>query len=1272
MLRQLYEDYTLERDQESQRAGLLPIPLERFQRVIASNVGSGSAGTSALIKLGIEFPGERAGGPTYTTVAISFGGLAVLADPNSAVPNAATAFAHVCADIDDNTSIRATFTKPSLLLCPWWDPVQITAPSDFYDLIAAGFFPLQKYGFIPYEAFVPPMHMVDDGGVLFAPRYDSERGACSVIRWTTLASDAIDSTLLRYEVVLYEDGDVEFRYGVPQEINPNGRRTGVAGAVGQAVVGMFFASGSNRFRDVCVPSPIGARRGYQWGGFAYDPTYADPFNSTPYRSSNDLATSWPGAILGRATYTFGCPRPLRDVLPRVEVRKQLVTSNGSTLFSSRRAIPARSGTLEAPVSLAYDDIDGTGGSKRGLFNGELRSVRNRSLDDIRFITQAEPLPIAPFDDQVIDDPQLWFASASSIDTNVPTYTMRIGSREVITIAKRINCATKFFPERSAVLQYCDAVRQFAYVSVDAMKLASEESQRAAEDALGFNAVGHWVASGTTSPSSQSQSTLSPGLYGTAAPSDAALLGTYYGGSLSLNNGFVGPHIAALPSLNDAVYAPIDVVLDEPFVVEAIELDIPIVSNDAWVRQFTQVHVNSPSASYSGWNVGGPAITFAVTVDRGSQLRRYRDVIATGSMTHVNDATLTSWSIEPLGDGTAIVSPTGMPVCGGTPAGVVNVTSGAFTGSVTLRMPATAAAGSYMAVTGSTDIATFLNTLVSNSVIPKRTSAWGWSNAIPVHLTPFGRSHDGMRISARSVIAREASCNGIIVNPFTPRGADATNLLFDLINLGISRVRYAGAGVAVQSEESPYVLMPGDRLRIYASRGRSAITGTVGPWSQANSDAEIGPIIGIGSGSMRMHLIGRRLRDGVLVEQPAPQRPDIGVYGDDHVLDQVEFFASDELYGTTLDSYITGAYTYFNGQRTLLEGSAARGVLFSKVNASASQFIDTSLYSIALTKPYEFAGFAWANVGTCADERYYDSMLPPIDSIVRLDGGAVLFQTASFYNHGTTHAVVFFDIPTQHTASLVPYSDNIWSRAFPFEPRYSSLQRHVDVTRYYVTDATINGNIIAGVDAARTKTISSELVVVRMPYTDARATAVAPAPGNLYYFFSMDAVGNNPPHVITAPVTNVTPRPSDLIKTLYGIGSVNAIVITGSSPPMGSTCAVDYAGISMDPPSSHQYTFGTKPIVRGWKYGIVNGLAQFSRGVWRRSKFGQLRDMLEQRIDTKFASTDPKVVVGSSPVHVTFVSALVGDVVDPMLTNSSNLSYEATSSLPYFDGQVRNR
>jgi hypothetical protein len=124
--------------------------------------------------------------------------------------------------------------------------------------------------------------------------------------------------------------------------------------------------------------------------------------------------------------------------------------------------------------------------------------------------------------------------------------------------------------------------------------------------------------------------------------------------------------------------------------------------------------------------------------------------------------------------------------------------------------------------------------------------------------------------------------------------------------------------------------------------------------------------------------------------------------------------------------------------------------------------------------------------------------------------------------------------------------------------------------------------------------------------------------------------------------------------------------------MGSTCAVDYASISTDPPSSKQYSFGTKPIIRGWKYGIVNGLPQYSRAIWRRNKFGQLRDMLEQRIDSKFASIDSNVTVGESPVRITFLDSFSKLIIDATNTTSSNLSYEASSSLPYFDGIVRNR
>jgi len=73
-------------------------------------------------------------------------------------------------------------------------------------------------------------------------------------------------------------------------------------------------------------------------------------------------------------------------------------------------------------------------------------------------------------------------------------------------------------------------------------------------------------------------------------------------------------------------------------------------------------------------------------------------------------------------------------------------------------------------------------------------------------------------------------------------------------------------------------------------------------------------------------------------------------------------------------------------------------------------------------------------------------------------------------------------------------------------------------------------------------------------------------------------------------------------------------------------------------------------------------------------FGQFRDMLEQRLDTKFyhrESTLGPAGPGSSPVSIKFVTQK-GVATLPEYTYSSNLSTEYTSSLPYFDGLVRNR
>jgi len=140
-------------------------------------------------------------------------------------------------------------------------------------------------------------------------------------------------------------------------------------------------------------------------------------------------------------------------------------------------------------------------------------------------------------------------------------------------------------------------------------------------------------------------------------------------------------------------------------------------------------------------------------------------------------------------------------------------------------------------------------------------------------------------------------------------------------------------------------------------------------------------------------------------------------------------------------------------------------------------------------------------------------------------------------------------------------------------------------------------------------------------------------------------------------------------------------------------------------------FGVSPIIRGWKYGLHSGFPTYSKSIFRRDRFGQLRDMLEQRQYTKFINvsaspTDEDATmkgvkikereesdtvnikgnmlgVDKAPVEVSFVKQkyevnarnigrIYSDPVSPMQTTSQNLSTEVTSSLPYFDGMARHR
>lgn len=144
--------------------------------------------------------------------------------------------------------------------------------------------------------------------------------------------------------------------------------------------------------------------------------------------------------------------------------------------------------------------------------------------------------------------------------------------------------------------------------------------------------------------------------------------------------------------------------------------------------------------------------------------------------------------------------------------------------------------------------------------------------------------------------------------------------------------------------------------------------------------------------------------------------------------------------------------------------------------------------------------------------------------------------------------------------------------------------------------------------------------------------------------------------------------------------------------------------------SKSIVYGISPVIRGWKYGLISGLPLKTKAVFRRDRFGQFRDMLEQRPfaktvgetyvsspavpPTRPTTKDEDVVQsktsdasqqGDGPVDVTFVTRkytltdparrigrIYNEQVSPFRTVSCNMSTEVTSSIPYFDGVARER
>jgi hypothetical protein len=316
------------------------------------------------------------------------------------------------------------------------------------------------------------------------------------------------------------------------------------------------------------------------------------------------------------------------------------------------------------------------------------------------------------------------------------------------------------------------------------------------------------------------------------------------------------------------------------------------------------------------------------------------------------------------------------------------------------------------------------------------------------------------------------------------------------------------------------------------------------------------------------------------------------------------------------------------------------------------------------------------------------MMPAINSCFAADGAGIFLVTptslAGFVDprkvptaiSGSGKPLGWMLFNTVTTAGPRIVNDTNWTFAFPYEPRYHGISRLVDISKSFL--ATFLWDRLA-----------------------ATATPIPPAPVDGFIFGPYGQGNENIGGVLTNNVvvnfvvdvnlngglnqygfyTTGSVTHDDAARALFGFGDVNNIFIDAfSGDQWGCNHFADFRDV--EPPdgvNTFISYFQFSPVIRGWKYGVYSGLPAFSKSYWRRGRFGQFRDMLEQRLFSKYYQSsenkptdlDFKEGLQHAVVSVKFISP-DGKLTKPENTWSSNLSTECTSSVPYFDDRSTNR
>ena len=449
-----------------------------------------------------------------------------------------------------------------------------------------------------------------------------------------------------------------------------------------------------------------------------------------------------------------------------------------------------------------------------------------------------------------------------------------------------------------------------------------------------------------------------------------------------------------------------------------------------------------------------------------------------------------------------------------------------------------------------------------------------------------------------------------------------------------------------SIKSPYLLMPSDELIL----GLDACVG-LNEWQQGytltGTRAGIctpqlhSKISSVNGGRAKITLFGSLIREGKEYHETLNQNltsPNIheAIMGDP-VVDQYDIGTREQMIGTYVDNYVVG--DIFHTGTTSTQGGPVPSPAGQAIIRESTAFIRTVIGSFASgtatprnnvgTKTYYGSGSIQRFVKASSRiERFYDTFLPDI------------YQYIVDYK-GCGHFTIY---PGRTLGGGVAFGNYL----------------------------AVSGSVVNNLQGNRMK-LPYDNEIKRVPdgwgptWTAAEPTSTEPYSA---VYYAARLVGMIVQQDIASPVTAwFASSPTVAIRKLF---------LSAESLPSdvgGSAASVENGG-----PGKHDQ--GISGSARGFPYGILDINPKYTSAVYRWNRYGQFRDMLEQRQDGKFFATQldstQEDAAETTPglrkavVIAKFVKPSSTSSVDPGQTQCSNLSFECTSSVPYYDGLFRNR